>query len=71
MRLRQWSWWKTERPVRYLVGCLGEGAVRKGRREACRGVMRDVAYSVYRGGGLVFVRVVGRREEVKEATDLR
>ena len=53
------------------MGCLGEGAVRKGRREACRGVMRDVAYSVYRGGGLVFVRVVGRREEVKEATDLR
>ena len=49
MRFRQWSWWKTARPVRYLLGSVGEAAVRKGRREACEGEIREVAYSGGRG----------------------
>lgn len=56
MRFRQCSWWKTERPVRYLVGVVGEDAVRKGRWEACEGEMRDVAYSDRGRGGSVCVR---------------
>lgn len=61
MRFRQWSWWKTERPVMYLSGLVGEVAVVKGRREAWERGMREVAYSV--GGvspsGLLWKRVGG------------
>ena len=35
--------------MRYLVGSVGEGAVGKGRREACWGGMREVAYSEGKG----------------------